>query len=60
MKKNKSLTSEKNTNPSVSRFMEKMEKYRENITVSQESSKAFLVRAGIYTKKGNLKKAFNQ
>lgn len=46
------------TNQERQKFAQILEKYKEKVSHSQESSRKFLVELGVVTEKGNLKKNY--
>ncbi len=51
-------SSYKNASPETKDFINKATKLMKDITASKEKSRDFLVKTGIYTKNGNLRKAY--
>ena len=58
MSKKSIESSYKNASPETKDFINKATKLMKDITASKEKSRDFLVKTGIYTKNGNLRKAY--
>ncbi|KMQ51856.1 hypothetical protein CHISP_1352 [Chitinispirillum alkaliphilum] len=60
MRKNKNSKKTIELNAETVSFIKEMKRYTKQLTKSPDGCKSVLVKAGIYTKNGNLRKAFNK